>query len=61
MNTLIVDNNDICEPLRSRIEYSALDDLNRGQDSSRTYIFDIDGVHTHTFGEVEHYLLPHNV
>ena len=51
-NYLIADNDNRCEPLNSRIDFASLDDLNRGADSSRTYIFDVDGSHNHRFEEV---------
>ncbi|KAL4226615.1 hypothetical protein ACF0H5_014598 [Mactra antiquata] len=49
---LIVDNEDICTPVSSRIEWSDLSDTHRGQLSFFTWIFDQDGSHDHVFDTV---------
>ena len=51
---LQVNNHGLCSPLITNIEYSKLDDLHRGLDSFRTWIFDKSlSDHNHTFAEVE--------
>ena len=54
LNRLIVDNDATreCEALEARIEYAELTDINRGSDSYRTYIHDVDDVEQHSFSEV---------
>jgi hypothetical protein len=52
-NTLVVDNNNRCWPMNARIDFSKLDDINRGKDSAKTYIFDVDAsTHDHVFEEI---------
>ena len=50
---LFVDNENRCEPLSDVVDFSLLDDQNRGKDSFRTFLFDLaDDNHDHQFGEI---------
>lgn len=46
---LSVDNKNICEPLNSRVDWSALSATHRGQMSFHTWLFDEPGSHVHVF------------
>lgn len=47
--TLSVDNNNMCTPLDSRVDWSSLTSTHRGQMSFHTWLFDEPGTHTHIF------------
>lgn len=46
---LSVDNNNMCTPLDTRIDWSALTATHRGQMSFHTWLFDEQGSHSHIF------------
>lgn len=50
--SLVVDNQYICTPLKSTIDFGNLDDQHRGLDSCRTYLFDVGDEHDHEFADV---------
>ena len=45
---MIVDNNNICTPLETRVEWESLSDANRGRNSFLTWLYDRDSTeHSH--------------
>ena len=47
---LFVDNNNVCEPLESEVDWDTLSDSNRGKNSFLTWLYDQDGTeHAHVF------------
>ena len=54
-NNLVVDNKHVCFPLGPDVKYGKLDDLHRGRDSYRTWMFDdvLIGSHSHNLASLE--------